>query len=103
MLKGRFQYLKRIRKTLKDKGSLKKIIRVVVAAAVLHNILLLENDEIPDAWIELQLNCYCNADVRGCRLCFPDGDTLENDDLEHTTATKRDLVVAQLMKNGLMV
>ncbi|ETV80942.1 hypothetical protein H257_06387 [Aphanomyces astaci] len=82
---GRFQHLKRIRKIMDRKAAMTSIIKTIIAASILHNILVTENDIVPASWIELQVNCNCNADLRGCRVCFPiitveHGDAIESDE-----------------------
>jgi hypothetical protein len=49
MLKGRFQYLKRIRGIISDKKSLRKINRHIMTASILHNLLIQE--PYPEDWI----------------------------------------------------
>jgi hypothetical protein len=98
MLKGRFQHLKRIRKIMDGKAAMRSIIKTVLAASILHNILVTENDTVPASWIELQVNCNCNADLRGCRVCFPINNTLEHED-EVESADKRSTIVEQLLVN----
>lgn len=49
-LEHHFQYLKRIRATLKDTSSKKRILGLIDAAYVLHNILI--EDMIPRAWVD---------------------------------------------------
>lgn len=50
MLKGHYQYLKRIRAQLKDVKSKRKILAIIDVACVLHNLVI--DDMIPQAWIE---------------------------------------------------
>ncbi|ETV63705.1 hypothetical protein H257_19364 [Aphanomyces astaci] len=95
MLKGRFQYLKRIRKVMDGKPAMASIIKTILAASILHNILVTEDDIVPAAWIELQVNCNCNADLRGCRVCFPPNTIEPTDDIE--SADKRSIVLNQLL------
>ena len=102
MLKGRFQYLKRIRKLMDGKVAMSSVIKIIVVSTILHNFLILKNDEIPASWMDLQTNCWCNADVRGCRSCFPaEGDLLYDDDEEDLIIVgveKRDFVAARVLE-----
>lgn len=50
MLKGRFQYLKRCRIVIRNKNSMIRLMRYIVSACILHNLLI--NDKIPNEWIE---------------------------------------------------
>lgn len=51
-LKGRFQYLKRIRAVIKDTTSKSKTLKLIDVACILHNICI--EDRIPCSWIETE-------------------------------------------------
>ena len=54
ILKGRFPFLRSIRNLItEDKENLRRILKYVSAAAILHNLLIEYNDEVPDEWIDL--------------------------------------------------
>ncbi|KAF0685436.1 Aste57867_22673 [Aphanomyces stellatus] len=101
MLKGRFQYLKRIRKELDGKRAMAGIIKLITAASILHNFLVTENDTVPASWIELQVNCNCNADLRGCRVCFPVTATEMQNENENDTEISdvRERVLFQVLRD----
>ena len=53
ILKGRFPFLRSIRNLItEDKEDLKRILKYVSAAAILHNLLIEYDDEVPDDWID---------------------------------------------------
>ena len=53
ILKGRFPFLRSIRKLItNNKNDLKKILKFIIATVVLHNLLIEYDDEIPMEWVE---------------------------------------------------
>ena len=53
ILKGRFPFLRSIRNLITDnKEDLKRILKYVSAAAILHNLLIEYDNEVPDDWID---------------------------------------------------
>ena len=53
ILKGRFPFLRSIRFLItENKDDLKKILKYILAAAVLHNLLVSYEDEVPEDWID---------------------------------------------------
>lgn len=59
LVKTRFQYLKGIRSKLKRRRHLRKIIRYVTCACILHNLLIAE--PVPEQW-ESEIRTSCNLE-----------------------------------------
>jgi hypothetical protein len=54
MLKGRFPFLRQIRMRLNEstkKENMRKILKMIDTTIILHNFLLLEQDDVLDEWI----------------------------------------------------
>ena len=53
ILKGRFPWLRSIRKVItSDKNTLRRILRYIEGAAILHNLLVEVDDDVPCNWID---------------------------------------------------
>lgn len=62
LLKTRFQYLKGIRSKMKKKRHLRKVIRHITRACILHNLLI--SEPAPDEWqVDIQANGRSDLDL----------------------------------------
>lgn len=95
ILKGRFPILRNIPMVINDDpNSVKKILRVIDACMILHNLLIHAHDYIPDDWIEREEDDEHLADTIGQSEYAAPIEEEEED------STRRSRLLNFLMKEG---
>ena len=92
MLKGRFQFLRRIPKKITSKtSSLRGILKIIDCCIILHNLLIDCDDEIPEQWLN---DILSSGEVDGIEEELGEENRFlparyEEDDIENNDDTRR--------------